>query len=219
MSTAAIILARGGSKRLPHKHMLDLCGKPLIAWTIEQARDASRVGRVYVSTDDAEIAEVSGRYGGTVIDRPDYLARSTTTSEEAWLHAVDEITPKPDVLALLQCTSPIRQPDDIDKAICLLGKYGADSVYSCAKVEGYIHSRPDSSRCLHTGSYQENGSIYVIPRTVFVARKSRFSDRPVGYIMDPLDSFQVDTAEDFERIRQLMLLRLPDQVCKGMVST
>ncbi len=79
----AIIPARGGSKGLPKKNLIDLCGKPLIAHTIEYALNSKRVGRVVVSTEDDVIARVSSRYGARVVWRPKYLADDYCRSEQA----------------------------------------------------------------------------------------------------------------------------------------
>ena len=88
MTTVAIIPARGGSKGVPRKNVLELAGKPLIAHSIEDALEAQAVDEVYVSTDDEEIAQVSRAYGAKIIERPDDLAGDTASSEVALIHAL-----------------------------------------------------------------------------------------------------------------------------------
>ena len=97
MKAVAIIPARGGSKGLPRKNALPLCGKPLIAWTIESARAARSIERVVVSTDDPEIARVSEAFGAEVVWRPAEMSSDLSPSEHALLHALRElrIDPRP----------------------------------------------------------------------------------------------------------------------------
>jgi len=106
----ALIPARGGSKGIPHKNIRLLNGKPLIAYTIEQAQQTPAITRVVVSTDDAEIAGVAQKYGAEVVWRPAGLSGDTATSESALLHALDHLRDtegyEPDLVVFLQATSP-----------------------------------------------------------------------------------------------------------------
>ena len=115
----AIIPARGGSKSIPRKNIVNFCGKPLIAWSIEQAAKCRRIDSVYVSTDDAEIADVSLAYGAKVICRPEELATDTASSESALIHAISEIEKEQriETVAFLQATSPLRDDSDMDGAL------------------------------------------------------------------------------------------------------
>ncbi|MBI4236643.1 MAG: acylneuraminate cytidylyltransferase family protein, partial [Chloroflexi bacterium] len=116
-----IIPARGGSKRLPRKNLALLLGEPLVAHSIRHALEARLVQRVVVSTDDAEIASVAEQHGAEVVRRPAEIAGDTATSESALLHVLDHLerteSYHPDLVVFLQCTSPVRQRDDIDNAI------------------------------------------------------------------------------------------------------
>lgn len=89
LNTIAIIPARGGSKGIPGKNLLPFCGKPLLAWSIEQALSSKYIKSVYVSSDDDEILEVAESYGAIGIKRPKELATDTSTSEEALLHTLN----------------------------------------------------------------------------------------------------------------------------------
>lgn len=115
MGLTAIIPARGGSKRIPRKNLVDLGGKPLVAWTIEAALNAESVERVVVSTEDNEIAEVVRCWGAEVLDRPDGLAEDGVPTREVTLHAIEALGLQSRV-ALLHPTSPFRTSMDIDAA-------------------------------------------------------------------------------------------------------
>ena len=91
----AIIPARGGSKSIPKKNIIPLCGKPLIAWSIEHAHASTYIDDVYVTTDDKQIAAVSKQCGAQIIKRPSKLATDTSSSEDALLHALDAIEKVP----------------------------------------------------------------------------------------------------------------------------
>src|SRR4051812_30272931 len=110
MKTVCIIPARGGSKGIPRKNLIDFCGKPLISWSIAQARNSKFISDVFVTTDIREIAQQSETFGAKIIQRPDELATDTASSEAALIHAVDEIEKKGkiDLVVFLQATSPIR---------------------------------------------------------------------------------------------------------------
>src|ERR1700743_422854 len=118
--TLAVIAARGGSKGIPQKNLIDLCGKPLVAWTVLQAAAARGVDMVAVSSDSDAIlaaAEAAGAVGGR---RPEEISGDLASSESAWLHALDQIDgtlgPFTRIVAL-QATSPIREVSDIDNAL------------------------------------------------------------------------------------------------------
>ena len=109
----AIIPARGGSKRLPRKNVLNLAGKPLIAWSIEAGLKSNYIDKLIVSSDDDEILEISKKYGAQTIKRPNELASDTATTFVALKHTIDNIE-KCDYIILLQATSPLRNEKHID---------------------------------------------------------------------------------------------------------
>lgn len=125
-SIIALIPARGGSKRIPHKNMVEVGGKPLIAWTIEQAKKSRYLSRVIVSTDDAEIAEVARKYGAEVpFMRPDHIAGDLTPDLPVFEHALCWLQEKegtvPEVVAHLRVNTGIfRTAEDMDQGIELL---------------------------------------------------------------------------------------------------
>ena len=129
----AIIPARGGSKGIPRKNIKLLAGKPLIAYTIEAALKSKYLDRVIVSTEDREIAETSRHYGAEVIKRPKILAKDKAKTIDVIFHLLNVLKEKnyiPEIIVLLQPTSPLRIVKDIDKAIELFLKEKCESVVS-----------------------------------------------------------------------------------------
>ena len=121
MSIVAFIFARGGSKGLPGKNIRIMNGKPLIAWTIEQAKKASSIDRIIVSTDTNEIAEVAVQYGAEVpFLRPKKLSGDTSSEWLAWKHALNYLKKKnsfPEIMVCLPVTAPLRIPEDIENCL------------------------------------------------------------------------------------------------------
>ena len=129
----ALIPARGGSKGVPRKNLKPLCGKPLIAWTIEAALNAKYVDRVVVSTEDEEIATEARKWGAEVpFIRPMQLAQDDTHRNLVVRHALEEM-PGFDYIVLLQPTSPLRTADDITISIRMVLEKDADSCVSVVK--------------------------------------------------------------------------------------
>lgn len=224
MNTITIIPARGGSKRIPRKNLVQLAGKPLIAHSIEQAKNSRLAGRVIISTDDDEIAKVSTEYGAEVFMRPADLATDTASSEDALLHVLscisDKQEPEPDIVVFLQCTSPIRNNDDIDNAINLFMEKKADSLFSAYVFNKYIWQVKDGTPEPINYDYKkrwreqdfpvqylENGSIYVIKPWVLKDLKNRLGGKMAVYEMDSMDSFQIDAPEDFDLIESLLKIK------------
>jgi CMP-N-acetylneuraminic acid synthetase len=112
-----LIPARGGSKRVPRKNIREVAGKPLILWTIEEAKKSKHIHRLVVSSDDEEILEISSQYC-EVLERPKSLAKDNSSSIDVALHALKKL-PGYDIVVLLQPTSPLRKAEDIDTGIIL----------------------------------------------------------------------------------------------------
>ena len=142
MECLAIITARGGSKGVPRKNIHPLGGKPLIAYSIEQVRRARLVNRVVVSTDDTEIAAVSQGYGAEIVWRPEKISSDSASSESALLHTLEHLQKsegyKPDILAFIQCTSPLTLAEDIDGTIQTLMDKGADSALAVTSFHYFL---------------------------------------------------------------------------------
>lgn len=213
----AIIPARGGSKGLPRKNVLDLDGKPMIAWSIQAAADSDFIDHCIVSTDDAEIASVAQEYGCDVpFIRPDEHARDESTTLDVALHALDEL-PGYDLVVILQPTSPLRTSYDIDQtieAIVARQAPSAVSVYEPAKSPYWSYRTDDKGRLvslldkeLASKRRQELPSTYVLNGAVYVARVDwlrenlRFvTDETVAHVMPAERSLDVDTAFDLKLV-------------------
>ncbi|PIR82440.1 hypothetical protein COU20_02275 [Candidatus Kaiserbacteria bacterium CG10_big_fil_rev_8_21_14_0_10_59_10] len=143
MNCIAVIPARGGSKRFPGKNVALLGGKPLVAWPIESAKRAKEVERVIVSTDSEEIARVAKEYGAEVIIRPAELATDASPVIEAVKHVLTELEKengyRADYVVLLQPTTPLIEPEQIDAAVALAKEKGADSVVNVSEVDTVNH--------------------------------------------------------------------------------
>jgi len=211
-----LIPARGGSKGLPRKNIKLLAGKPLIAWTIKQAKMSQYIDRIVVSTDDEEIAEVSKKYGAEVpFKRPSKLATDKAGFIDFVLHAMDTIEKNDklyDILVFLQPTSPLRLSEDIDRAIGLLFKKKASSIISVCKSEHHPLKAGmlPADRCMKDfikkdKNRQELGTFYRLNGAIFLAywdyirkQKSFFGNETFAYIMPQNRSVDIDSEVDFK---------------------
>jgi YrbI family 3-deoxy-D-manno-octulosonate 8-phosphate phosphatase len=222
VNCVAVIPARGGSKGIPRKNLCPLRGKPLLAYTIEHAKAAPSVDRVVVSTDDTEIADVANRFGAEVVRRPAEISGDDASSESAVLHALDELRKgdgyDPELVLLLQATSPIRDRTDVQRAIDQLIDERADSLFSACPLHGFVWRRQPGSVISLSYDYRarrprqqspedflENGSIYVTRTELLRATGNRLGGRIVVYPMLPLQSLQVDEAADLVAIERLLM--------------
>ncbi|MDY6876676.1 MAG: acylneuraminate cytidylyltransferase family protein [Chloroflexota bacterium] len=213
-----LITARGGSKSIPRKNIAQVGGKPLIAWTIGAAFESYSLSRVIVSTDDAEIAQVSREWGAEVpFMRPAELAQENSPHMDVVVHAVEWLmTHKdycPDYVMLLQPTSPLRTAEDIDAAVALAAQRNVDRVASVSespahpylikqiteegnlvdfvdKPEGYLPRQSFPS------VYVVNGAIYLGRRKALLRERTWYTNRTYPYIMPPEHSLDVDTPWD-----------------------
>ena len=138
----AVIPARSGSKGIPRKNMRSVGGKPLLVHAIEAALGAKRVTRVAVSTDDADIAAVATSTGAQVINRPADISGDAATSESAVLHALATLADledyHPDLVMLIQCTSPMTLAQDLDAAVQTLEAHNADSCFTAVPFHHFL---------------------------------------------------------------------------------
>ncbi len=138
LSTVAIILARGGSKGIPGKNIIDFCGKPLIVWTIEQMQKTKGINSIWVSSDSEKILSVSETFGAEIIHRPAEISGDAATSESGLLHALEYIENRVgcvDIVIAPQVTSPLREPADIERGLRDFQEQKCDSMFSCSIVE------------------------------------------------------------------------------------
>lgn len=212
----AIILARGGSKGIPNKNLIDFAGKPLLAWSILQARAATVIDAVFVSSDSPAILEVAAQYGALPIRRPDNLSTDIASSEAALIHALDTIAKEqgaePKTIVFLQATSPLREPADIDGAVAAFRSQGADSLFAdavlddlCAWYEEDGALKGKTFDPFNRGRrqdrkplYLENGSIYVFKPDLLRNTGNRLGGKIARYTMDYWKSFEIDALENVE---------------------
>lgn len=233
----AVIPARGGSKGIIGKNLRVLGGRPLIAHALLAAKASRRVERVVVSTDDPAIAEVARAHGAEVVWRPLELASDSASSEAALLHALDTLAReqgyRPELLAFLQCTSPLTLAEDIDGTIDALVSQGADSALSVAPFHYFVwkHSQDGALGVNHDKrtrprrqdrepEFLETGAVYAMRSAGFVHAKHRFFGKTVFYEM-PLERVcEVDELADLDmadvrlrrRARAAYRQLLPDPV-------
>ena len=201
MSNLGLITARGGSERLPGKNTVDLDGKPLIAWTIEAAKESKMFDRLVCSTDDHGIAAVAAKYGCEVLERPKELAQADSTS----LAVVEDAYRKIPLhtICLLQPTSPFRTAEDIKKSYETLYAMGADAVVSVTEASSDIAFELGSLNRLRPkpNTYVCNGAIYLITAKHLISRGDWYNGVSYAYIMPRERSIDIDTKWDLDRAR------------------
>jgi N-acylneuraminate cytidylyltransferase len=219
--TLAVIAARGGSKGIPHKNLLDLCGKPLIAWTVEQARAARGVDVVAVSSDSDAILAAAEAAGAVGVRRPDDISGDLASSESAWLHALDATEARMgrfERVVALQATSPIREPSDIENALATFDRDHLDSLLSVCEVEDYFNWRIGANgpepinydyrnrrmRQQIEKRYLENGSFYVLIPSLLREQNNRLGGKIGFHVMERHKMFQIDRPEDVKLCAAIM---------------
>lgn len=214
-----IIPARGGSKGLPHKNVLPFNGKPLVVHSIDYAKDCHMVDTVYVSTDSNEISLVSSNSRASIINRPSEISGDTASTESAIEHVLSTLKVKPDIIVLLQPTSPFRPKNSLTKALEKFIKYDFDSLLSISTTHRFFWAmdgdnniypkydylnrprRQDLKRV--NTNFIENGSLYIFTYDHFLTIKNRLGGK-IGYIeFDEKYSHEIDTELDFKFLEAL----------------
>lgn len=193
MTVLAITPVRGGSKGIPGKNIKEIAGKPLLAWTIEAAKNSKLIDRYVVSTEDAAIANVARDYGAEVLDRPAELATDEATTLAVLEHAISVIPC--DVVVLLQATSPVRGESLIDECITEFMENKYDSLatgFICKYVE---YGKCDQRRQEIDGFFHDDGNIYVVRADTLI--KDGFYGKEVGKKVVSR-SENVDIDDDFD---------------------
>jgi len=224
-----LITARGGSKGLPGKNIRPLCGKPLIEWSISAAKAASCIDHIVVSTDDAAIAEVARRAGADVpFERPSELATDSASSVDVVIHAIDTLAKTDlafDIVVLLEPTSPLREPFDIDEAVQRLIQTGAGAVVSvCRAVNthpAFMFSLDEKGRLRPylerhpTGLRRQDidpvffldGTLYASRIDVLKTKRSFYHEDTVAFEVPKWKSLEIDDPDDFIMVEALMAKR------------
>lgn len=223
MKTIAIIPARGGSKGIPRKNIIDFLGIPLLATTIISCQKSKQIQETYVTSDDDEILKIAQSFGAKAIKRPANLATDISSSEEALIHALDTIN-EPNIknVVFLQATSPLREVKDIDSALEIFKRKELDSLFSAS---------PAGDTCLweeHDGSLKsvnydyknrkrrqdiknrliENGSFYIFKPEILLKNKNRLGGKIGFYLMEEWKLHEIDSYEDLELCKFLYERRI-----------
>lgn len=220
----AIIPARGGSKGLPRKNIRDLCGKPLIAWSIEKALKSKFLDEIMVTTDSEEIAQIARQFGANVpFLRPVSLASDTATTFDAVKHVLDFYEKKFDYIVLLEPTSPLREDSDIDAMIQKLVDNADrfDSIVSIGEVSEHpsILKKVGSNDTLlrycedlkistrrqdNDRAYFPYGVGYLVLVDAFLQEKTFYTRRLTYHIIQRYQCYEIDDLYDFLAVENIM---------------
>lgn len=231
MSVLGVICARGGSKGLPRKNVLDLGGRPVVAWSVEAARGAACLSRFILSTDDGEIAEAARKAGCEVpFMRPPQLAGDESSIYDVLLHALDSLDRTFEHVVLLQATSPLRRASDIDLCVDLCRSTRAPAALSVTRaakppqwmyrldgigrlVPAFLQENVISRRQEADDYFIPNGAVYVA-RTDFLRQSRSFvGPETRAYVMPPERSIDIDTQLDLIVARAIL-----DEINQGAAS-
>ena len=217
----AVIPARGGSKRLPKKNVLNLKGKPLISWSIESGLKSRYIDKLVVSSEDEEILSIAAEHEVETLIRPDELADDKTSSFDTIKHTLDN-SQEYDYIVLLQATSPLRNQTHIDKAIELLEEKNADAIVSVRETDhnplwsntlddslsmkGFLKDHVSNKRSQDLEKYYElNGAIYICKVSKLLKEKGFFlKDNIYAFKMDRKSSIDIDEKIDFKIAEALL---------------
>lgn len=222
----ALIPARGNSKGIKKKNIIDLCGKPLIAYTIEVAKSCKYIDDVVVSTDNAEIADIARHFGAEIpFMRPDELASDTAKTISAVIHAIETLKSlgrQYDILILLQPTQPLRSIEDMEKSLEKFIAVGCKNLVSVSAVNDHpilIRSIGEDGRLLpllnQSSSvrrqdmppyYRVNGCIY-INNIDTLTENTSLNDNEIPYIMEQSHSVDIDDLSQLEMAKYYLMKR------------
>ena len=224
-----IITARGGSKSIPLKNIVPVCGKPLLAYTILAAKKAKTLSRIICSTDHEKIAETSRAFGAEILERPEHLGGDLVASIDVMIHVAETLLQREgmvaEILVLFQPTSIFIQPWQIDAAVqALLDNPGANSSQTVVKVPHQFHAH--NQRVMYEegkdigfvfekereiGYSKQTKPVYytygnlIVTRTRALLEKKSFFVRPSIPIVIPLyTAYDLDTQDDME-LAELMI--------------
>ena len=215
----SVILARGGSKGIKNKNLVSIKKKPLIYWSIKKSIQSKLINYTWVSSDNEKILKISKANKAKIIKRPFKLSNDTSTSESAWIHAINFIKKKykVDLIVGIQPTSPIRNKDDFDKAIQIFKKNKLDSLFSSNNIQDFNTWSIKNNKLLSNYNFKkrkrrqeiknnflENGSFYIFKAEKFLKKKNRLFGKIGKYDMSKETMFQIDDKLDLKIIRSLM---------------
>jgi len=212
----AIIPARGGSKGVPRKNIKTIAGKPLIAYSIEAAINCPRISRVIVSTEDAEIKQISLNYGADIIDRPVELASDSAQTHQVVSHVLKKLKKEeclPQYFVVLQPTSPLRKSKHITNCIDNFFESNAVCAISVTEVEDHPYKNftleNEFLKPLFKAIYFEmrrqdlpkvlrpNGAIFLMPSETFLLKNVFYIHPAMPFLMSNEESIDIDSEFDF----------------------
>lgn len=199
----AIILARGGSKRLPGKNAKILAGKPMVQWTLEAATQAGIFDRIILSTDCDELKKIKFGSNIEIFERSKEFSKDSTTSVDSLIEVIQNYGLDGDI-TLLQPTSPLRDANDCKEAYKLYKESGAISVISASDC------LPESKFKVSVDNNHQvalNGAIYIIDSATLMKKKKLLFEDTVYYMMPIQKSIDVDFLEDFSEAEKFLLKR------------
>ena len=209
LNVIAVIPALGRSERIPDKITLDFCGKPLVSWTIKQAKESNIITRVYIITDDEQVQRISDQYGAICLQPPEDLVARNTPAKQIIPHVLEEIEKagekNPDIIVFLRPDHPLRSPRYIDEAVSHLLKTSSDFLISVTVLGDFNAWRREGTgfKCLTAENrgqeiYLENGSLYVF-RSASLWRSENSGAEKIAFWAMPLwQSQAMETEEDLE---------------------
>ena len=209
MKNIIVIPARGNSKGIKKKNLINFCKKPLLYWTLKQAKKSKLIKDIYVSTESKEIAKLCEKMQVNVIIRPKELCADKASSESAIKHVLLKIKHKVDNIIFLQATSPLRKLNDIDNAFKKFKRTKADSLFSGHKAEDFFdiwklkkknffpltvdYKNRKPRQIFKTQHFMQNGSIYIFKKKILDRYNNRLGGKIMIFQMDEWQSFQLDS--------------------------
>lgn len=222
MKDIIVIPARGNSKGIRKKNLVTFCGKPLLYWTIAQAKKSRLKKNIYVSSENNEILKFATKMGVGTIKRPFNLSKDDSSSESAILHVINSIGFAVKNIVFLQATSPLRKPNDINQALEKFYKSKSDSLFSCHKAQDFFDVwairnkkyKPlivDFNKRKPRQLYKEeqvcqNGSIYIFKNDIITKFNNRLGGKISVFKMEEWQSLQLDVMSQ-KKLMELIFLK------------
>ena len=223
-STIIVIPARGNSKGIKKKNLIKFCGKPLLYWTIIQAKKSKFKKNIYVSSEDEKILKFSRKLGVNTIKRPISLSQDDSSSESAIKNVLENLNFNVKNIIFLQATSPLRKPKDIDNAFKKMVNTKSDSLFSCHKAEDYfdIWEKKKNKYIPLTIDYKnrkprqlfkethvcQNGSMYLFKKKILNKFSNRLGGKIEVFEMDEWQSLQLDDIKQLQTMELLFKKKL-----------
>jgi N-acylneuraminate cytidylyltransferase len=199
-----IIPARGGSKGILKKNIKEMCGKPLIAWSIEAARQSKLLDRFIVSTEDVGIAQIANGLGAEVLVRPVELATDEASTLSVLQHVLEHMPAE--IIVLLQPTSPIRNKGLIDRCIKRFQDTNADSLATGFICKNYEWGTYSKRRQELRGFFYDDGNVYVF-KAELIRRGDRYGKRMERVVTEKEENIEIDDEFDFWLAEQILKKR------------